>query len=408
MRAKNLPELIEKTNPSYPLPALVHIAIAHNVVMMTSQIGTLRKDIFMSNDWSFVGMGASGAALAAHATLRGMRVAAWYDINPAVEAARAEKGGLDYAGIFGDGLLALPGMAQAAEELADAQTIIVSVTGDQHAAVAQRLAGVLTDDHLVVLHSGYVGGSRIFEQALWKAGCKSRPAIVETINAAHLSGKPDAGTVVARSHKLWLELAGATQTDAELGIRRLKQYWPELALGTNALQCGLNNPNSIGHLPVMLGHLGLLNADHGDLTCGILHFGEAYSELIVNLCRAFEKERLAVIKALGLVPLTVAEFDARAYPPGTRLDEVLRFGPKFQPRYISEDLPCDLVPFEDLGRLVGCPTPLTTAMVDLVSTAFQRDFRKEGRTVEKLGADWVRERAPAVKFEDANHHKALS
>jgi hypothetical protein len=360
------------------------------------------------SDWSFVGMGASGTALAAHGGLRGVRAAAWYDENPAIETARAEKGGLNYSGIFGDGLLSLPAMATAPEDLAKARTIVVSVTADQHERVAQRLAGVLTGDHLVVLHCGYVGGGRVFERALDAAGCKARPAIVETINALHLCGKPDAGTVVARSHKLWLELTGATQADAELGMRRLEQYWPELEIGTNALQSGLNNPNSLGHLPVMLGHLGLLGADHGDLTCGLLHFGEAYTDLIKNLAEAFEKERIGVIEALGLTPLTVDEFDARAYPPGTRLDEVRRFGPKFQPRYLTEDLPCDLVPFEDLARLVSCPTPLTTAMIDLTGAALKRDFRKVGRTVETFGIDWVRAHAPALKSARESRRETVS
>lgn len=355
----------------------------------------------MRDHWSFVGMGASGAGLAAHAGLRGVGVAAWYDTNPAVAAAVGEQGGFRYSGIFGDGLLALPPMAETAAELARAATIVVSTTADQHENVACHLAGVLGDDHLVVLHCGYVGGGRIFERALAAAGCTARPKIVETINSLHLSGRPSPAHVIARSHKLWLELTGVAPGDADAGIERIGAFWPELKPGPNALQSGLNNPNSLGHLPVMLGHLGLLNADHGDLTCGVLHFGEAYTELIVNLAEAFETERMAVVRALGLTPLPVADFDAVAYPPGTRLEEVERFGPKLQMRYLTEDLPCDLVPFEALGRLVGCPTPLNTAMIDLVNSAFRCNFRETGRTLEKLGIEWIAEQAPVVGKQSA-------
>ncbi|MGV1793433.1 NAD/NADP octopine/nopaline dehydrogenase family protein [Rhizobium sp. A37_96] len=350
----------------------------------------------MQDRWSFVGMGASGAGLAAHATLRGMHVDAWYDVDPAVEAAVRTQGGFLYSGIFGEGLLALPPMASEPGELARATTIMVSVTADQHENVARYLASVLTDRHLVVLHCGYVGGGRVFQQALRTAGCTARPKIVETINSLHLSGRPSPAHVVARSHKLWLELSGLASGDAEFAIERIGSLWPELKIGPNALQCGLNNPNSLGHLPVMLGHLGLLNSDHGDLTCGVLHFSEAYTDHIVNLAQAFEKERMAVVRALGLTPLPVADFDALAYPPGTRLEEVLRFGPKLQMRYLTEDLPCDLVPFEGLARLVGCPTPLTTAMIDLVNAGFRCNFRETGRTVEKLGIEWIAEQAPTV------------
>ena len=356
----------------------------------------------MKDDWAFVGMGASGAGLAAHAHQRGVNIAAWYDSDPAVEAGVTTQGGYLYSGIFGEGLLALPSMTKTPGELARAPVIVVSVTADQHPAVAERLAGVLTDDHLVVLHCGYIGGARVFALALALAGAKGRPKIVETMNSLHLAGRPSPARMVARSHKQWLETAGNAPGDAQYALSRLGALWPELKLGGNALQCGLNNPNSLGHLPVMLGHLGILKADHGPLTTGVLHFGEAYTELIANLADAYEQERLTVIRALGLDALPVADFDALAYPPGTRLDEVERFGPKLQMRYLTEDLPCDLVPFEDIARLVGCPTPLTTAMIDLVNGAFRCNFRKTGRTVEKLGIDWIAENAPAVAALPAN------
>jgi len=350
----------------------------------------------MSDDWAFVGMGASGAGLAAHAHQRGVKILAWHDSDPAVEAGVTEQGGYLYSGIFGGGLLVLPSMAKTPDELARAPVIVISVTADQHAAVAERLSGVLTDDHLIVLHCGYVGGARIFSLALQAAGAKGRPKIVETMNSLHLSGRPSPARVVARSHKQWLETVGTMPGDAEFALSRLGAFWPELKIGGNALQCGLNNPNSLGHLPVMLGHLGVLKADHGTLTTGVLHFGEAHTELIGNLADAYERERLAVVRALGLDPLPVADFDALAYPPGTRLEEVERFGPKLQMRYLTEDLPCDLVPFEDIARLVNCPTPLTTAMIDLVNSAFRCNFRETGRTVEKLGIDWIAEHAPAL------------
>lgn len=359
----------------------------------------------MNTDWAFVGMGASGASLAAHARQRGVGIAAWHDLDPAVEAGVTAQGGFLYSGIFGEGLLPLPPMAQTPAELARSPIIIVSVTADQHEAVARRLAGVLTDDHLVVLHCGYIGGGRTFVRALEAEGATGRPKIVETMNSLHLSGRPSPARVVARSHKQWLEIAGMAPGDVEFALARLGAFWPELKRGDNVLQCGLNNPNSLGHLPVMLGHLGLLKADHGTLTTGVLHFGEAHTELIANLADAFELERLAVVRALGLDPLPVADFDALAYPPGTRLEEVERFGPKLQMRYLTEDLPCDLVPLEDIARLVACPTPLTTAMIDLINSAFRCNFRETGRTVERLGIDWIAEHAPAVAARSARPNK---
>lgn len=348
-------------------------------------------------DWVLIGLGGAGSALAAHATLRGARIVAWHDGDPEIDLAIAGQGGLDYDGIFGSGRLVLPAMtADAADAAAAARTIVVSVTADRHADVARALAPALTREHLVVLHTGYVGGTRVFETALVQAGA-TRPFLAETINTLHLAGKPSAGRVFARSHKRWLEIAGPTTDDVTEALARLGPILPELSPGANPLANGLNNPNCIGHVPAMIGNLALLGGSHGGLTEGLLQFDEARAGLVQSLCDAFEAERVRIVQALGFTPLPIAEFGRRAYPEGSRLTEgVPRFGPKLQARFFTEDVPCALVPLESLAAAVDLPSPVTSALTTLASIAAGRDFRTSGRTVESLGQDWVRANTPAL------------
>ena len=58
---------------------------------------------------------------------------------------------------------------------------------------------------------------------------------------------------------------------------------------------------------------------------------------------------------------------------------------KMNVRYISEDVPTGLVPLASIGKYLGVPTPAMDALINLASTLLGTDYRKTGRTVEKIG-----------------------
>jgi opine dehydrogenase len=55
------------------------------------------------------------------------------------------------------------------------------------------------------------------------------------------------------------------------------------------------------------------------------------------------------------------------------------------PRYLTEDVPCGLVPISELGRAAGVPTPTIDGLIAVVSAMIGRDLRAEGRTLARLG-----------------------
>ena len=54
-------------------------------------------------------------------------------------------------------------------------------------------------------------------------------------------------------------------------------------------------------------------------------------------------------------------------------------------RYLTEDVPCGLVPWGDMARWVGVGTPICTALIDLANSLLGRDFRAEGQTLARIG-----------------------
>ena len=61
-----------------------------------------------------------------------------------------------------------------------------------------------------------------------------------------------------------------------------------------------------------------------------------------------------------------------------------------QHRYIDEDVPFGLVPLESLGKLLDVDTSHISMIINLASLVRQKDYRKEGRIIEKAEFERLR------------------
>jgi len=346
-----------------------------------------------------VGVGAAGAALAVEMWLRGRTDIILFDADPAVREAFVRAGGIAYDGLFGQGVAG--GMLFAdslAEIVSRVECLIVTVTAGRHVDLGREMAPLIGSDQLVVLHTGYVGGCRVFYSALRSGGCTAPPHLAEAINTLHLAAARKPCDVFIRGRKRWLEVTGLTPEATRRALDLLTGTFPEIAAGRVTLETGLNNPNPIGHVPALVGNLGLLDRNLGAMSQGTLQFDELRSGSVQLLGDAFEQERIAVMKAIGLRPIPLANFIQRAYGPDDRLTPPLpRFGTKLLPRFFEEDVAAACVPIESLGAWCGTPTPVISALVEICAAVADTNFRTVGRTVATLGADWVESECSAVR-----------
>jgi len=108
-----------------------------------------------------------------------------------------------------------------------------------------------------------------------------------------------------------------------------------------------------------------------------------------------DRERVNVASALGIRANTAREWLYLAYSAaGRTLLDAMRANPGYRGiqspgtvdhRYISEDVPCSLVPIASIGEMLGVPTPTIRSIIQLASVMHSVDYWKEGRTVERLG-----------------------
>ena len=121
-----------------------------------------------------------------------------------------------------------------------------------------------------------------------------------------------------------------------------------------------------------------------------------------TLLEALDREKMDILEALGFERLAYAEackfrnsldeqrnsrevfFEYASMPQRAK-------GPQsVNSRYITEDVPQGLVLMESLGQVLNIPVPVCTALIELASASLKTDFRKDGRTLKRLGEENVR------------------
>jgi opine dehydrogenase len=110
---------------------------------------------------------------------------------------------------------------------------------------------------------------------------------------------------------------------------------------------------------------------------------------------AIDKERVAVAGALGIRAHTAREWLYLAYnAAGKTLLDAMRANPGYrgiqapartETRYITEDVPCSLVPIASIGEMLHVPTPTIRTIIHLASLLHGTDYWAAGRTVDRLG-----------------------
>lgn len=127
-------------------------------------------------------------------------------------------------------------------------------------------------------------------------------------------------------------------------------------------------------------------------------YRNAYYDITPSVGRVIESvdnERLELAKFLRVEALSFLETYDHIY--GIRAKnacEVVRsvdaYKIQFSPddlnhRYVSEEIPYSLVPAAEIASLAGMKTPGMDCIIELASMSNGVDYRKEGRSLEKLG-----------------------
>ncbi len=337
---------------------------------------------------AIIGAGNGGQAFAAHLTLLGHPVSLWDVETKKVEDLQstgeivvtgAVEGKVTIDLITGDISKAVKG----------SQLIMVVVPSVYHANLANLMAPYLTEGQVVVLNPGATGGALEVKHIFAQQGCP-KVTVAETDTLLYACRSPQAGEVIIGGIKEHVEVAAIPAGDVKRVVGLLNQSFPQYAPVENVLVTSLSNTNAMMHPTPTL-----LNAGRAENRAEFDYYTDGVTPSISALVEKVDAERLAIAGALGLHLSSVSQWYTKCYGvDGNNLyDKVQKVkayqgikGPKdLNTRYLFEDIPTGLVPLSELGKAVGIKTPTIDAVVELGSSLLQREFRKEGRTLERLG-----------------------
>ncbi len=266
-----------------------------------------------------------------------------------------------------------------------------------------RMAAPHLEDGQIVVYLGKGGACLTWAKVLREMGIKKKIYLADTNTLPYGASKMGEYQVRLENRTQNLLLATFPGNDIDFIGPVMEILFPSelgyyIRRGQNAIDSILVDYNAITHTPPMICNAARIESGDKDFHL----FGKRENTPgVVNLIKRIDRERMAIGEKLGLRQYTMEEEIMMVNWNPNGEDYVLPLyeaihtpylevceGPfTLKTRHLVEDVPYGLVTFSSLGKMVMVPTPTTDAVITLAEGLLDRDFRREGRTVESLGIE---------------------
>ncbi|MFQ3549807.1 MAG: NAD/NADP octopine/nopaline dehydrogenase family protein [Armatimonadota bacterium] len=349
----------------------------------------------MDTKFAILGAGHGGMAMAAHLAHMGKEVSLYNRSEERIIPIQAA-GGID---LITDGLDDIPHgfveiknvTADIAQAIDGAKVLMVVVPATGHKFMAESLAPHLKDGQIIVLNPGRTCGALEVHNILREKNCKADVIIAEAQTFIYASRMLNPGQARIFRVKNNIPVAALPAHATPTVVKALRTAFVQFVPGDNIMKTSLDNIGAIFHPAVTVLNGARIESTNGDFD----YYTEGITPTISLILEKMDKERVEVAEALGFRAMSAREWLYVAYDAaGRTLYEAMRANRGYDgikaprtmfTRYISEDVPCSLVPIASLGDMVGVDCPTIKSIIHLASICHGVDFWKEGRTVEKLG-----------------------
>jgi opine dehydrogenase len=270
------------------------------------------------------------------------------------------------------------------EAVGGVDVVLIAVPAYGHKAFHKALAGCLEDGQTVVNVPGNWGALKLFN-LLRKEDVGRRVRIAETDVCMHICRAAESwlgpGKVRVILERTNIQVAAMPASYTEEVCETLRILYPQVTPASNVVETSLNNSNIIAHGPLVIMNAGWIEHTDGNF----MIYRDGATPSVGRCVDAIRDERDAVLKTLGIDSPPKVPFYERINGARWVQDPCEVGPPSLLHRYITEDVPHGLVPMSELGDLLGVPTPVSDAIVELASASNQTNYRSEGTTLEKLG-----------------------
>lgn len=276
-----------------------------------------------------------------------------------------------------------------AEAIDGADYIAVVTPSTAHVAVAEQLRGKVGREQVILIYPGGFGALE-FRKVLGE-DC---PVIVETNNLPYDTRLNGPASVFC-SGKSPVSIAVFPADADKHFLEDVMDISPYDRIYEDVLESDLSLVNPSVHSGPCLINFGAI--EQQDLR-GKFCMYEHFTFGAAKIDWAIDAERKAVGAAFGY-KLTPLEDFCEPKDGNLRWQDIyqkMHGAPELTPitgpdsiwnRYLTEDCPNGLVPWSELGRLCGVPTPTMDGVISIYSVAHERDWRGEGIRLDRLGLD---------------------
>ena len=341
--------------------------------------------------FAVLGAGHGGMAMAGHLSLKGFDVKLY---NRSEERLWGIKtmGGITLEGELEGFAEIKTASTNIADVIKDVDIIMVVVPATAHEFIAAQCAPHLKDGQIVILNPGRTMGALEFKQVITRNSCSADVIVAEAQTFIYASRVVNP----AQSHvfriKNSIPVASVRAYLIPHVLEKLRIAYPQFVPGDNIFKTSFENIGAVFHPAICVLNAGWIEDD-----AEFQFYHEGVTESVARVLEKVDDERVKVAAALGIRAISAREWLFLAYGAyGNNLREAMRANPGYRGimapnrlsiRYLSEDVPCSLVPMASIGEKFGVETPAINSIIEMASVINNTDYRAIGRTVERLGIE---------------------
>lgn len=276
-----------------------------------------------------------------------------------------------------------------AKAVKGADVILCHLPAFAHAAVAAELADYVEDGQVIVLLPGTLG-TLVFVEAFRKKGVAKDVIIAETNTNSYDARVLEPGYAYVYKINAPLQLGVFPAARTKEAIDKLQGIYNFVPV-EDILEAAFHSHNPVIHTPACIMSVSRIERSKGEFYL----YEEAFGPTVCRVTKMLDNERIAVAKAYGYHPLTIEQLLSGLEQPGDLFKETngnpglcyIKGPTSVQNRYFTEDGLNGLVPWSQLGKAAGIPTPLMDAFATIEGAVIERDMWNEGRSLKSMGID---------------------
>lgn len=268
--------------------------------------------------------------------------------------------------------------------------IIICLQTNYHENIIKKLSNYFNNEQIVILEPGYLSSAFILKYNKKE----NMPIIVEAESSPIDCRIIEDGKVKVLFKNIRNPIGVYPKNKSKNTLDILKSLKYNFTLTDSVIESALHNPNLIVHTIGAIMSIPRIEYSKGEYWM----YKEVFTPSIWNLVEKLDNEKVKVLKELGLKETKYVEACRFRNSEDLEIDAkeiffkyALNSSPKgpniSNSRYITEDVPQGLVLLESLGKMLKINTPVCTSLIEIAGACLNTDFRKDGRTIEKLGKE---------------------